>query len=391
MAEKTWIKPARRLAALPPYLFAEIDRLKQEALRSGKDLIDLGVGDPDLPTPEPIVEALRSAARNPRHHRYPSYEGMEAFREAVAAWYRRRFGVKLDPAREVLTLIGSKEGIGHLPLALLNPGDTALIPDPGYPVYQAGTLFAGGRPVRMRLRRENGFLPELAKIPAATARRARVMFLNYPNNPTAATAEPAFFEEAVRFARRHRIAVCHDAAYSEIAFDGYRAPSFLQTDGAIEVGVEFHSLSKTFNMTGWRIGFVVGNAAAIAALGRLKSNLDSGVFQAVQEAGIAALAMDGGVVEKACAVYRERRDALVRGLQAAGLEVTPPRATFYVWARIPKKYRSAQFAALLLSRAGIVATPGNGFGPGGEGYVRFTLTVPVERMREAVARLGSAL
>jgi LL-diaminopimelate aminotransferase len=380
-------KPARRIGQLPPYLFAAIDRMKQEAIRKGIDIINLGVGDPDQPTPPHIIERLQRAAEEPRHHQYPSYEGMLRFREAVARWYRQRFGVTLDPATEVLTLIGSKEGIGHLPLGVLNPGDVALVPSPGYPVYQVATQFAGGRAYMMPLRQANNFHPDFAAIPSATLKRTRLCFLNYPNNPTAATTTIDFFRQTVAFASRHRIIVAHDAAYSEIYYDGKRPPSFLEIDGAKEVGVEFHSLSKTFNMTGWRIGFAVGNRQILAALGKVKSNLDSGVFQAVQEAGIAALESPQSVTDAIRRRYQERRDLFIPGLQQLGYEVTSPSATFYVWIRVPKRTTSAAFTARLLQRAGIVSTPGNGFGAAGEGYVRMTLTVGPERLKEALDRM----
>ena len=380
-------KLANRIRGLPPYLFARLDQLKQKALRKGVDLINLGVGDPDLPTPKAIVERLREAAQDPRNHQYPSYEGLLTFREAVADWYRRRFGVRLDPKTEVLTLIGSKEGIGHVPLGLINPGDVALIPDPGYPVYHAGTLFAGGSSYFMPLRKDQHFLPELDRIPKSILKKAKLLFINYPNNPTSATATRSFFEEVVRFARQHKLIVCHDAAYSEIYFDGIRPPSFLSVPGAKEVGIEFHSLSKTYNMTGWRIGFAVGDPQVLAALGKVKSNLDSGVFQAVQEAGIAALNLNDYGVDEIRKVYQERRDVLITGLMGMGLPVDPPKATFYVWVAVPKGQTSTRFAALLLDSAGIITTPGNGFGKAGQGYIRMALTVPKERLSEAVTRL----
>jgi LL-diaminopimelate aminotransferase len=379
--------PAERILTLPPYLFAAIDRMKQEAIRQGIDIINLGVGDPDLPTPAHIIERLRQAATDPRHHQYPSYEGMLRFREAVARWYKQRFDVTLDPATEVLTLIGSKEGIGHLPLGVINPGDVALVPSPGYPVYQVATQFAGGLPHLMPLKASNRFHPDFGAIPASILKRAKLCFLNYPNNPTAATTTPDFFRDAVAFAHRHRLIIAHDAAYSEIYYDGRRPPSFLEADGAKEVGVEFHSLSKTFNMTGWRIGFAVGNRDVIAALGQVKSNLDSGVFQAIQEAGIAALESPHAVTDAIRREYQHRRDLLVPGLQQLGLEVESPSASFYVWIRTPKKTTSASFTARLLQRAGIVTTPGNGFGEAGEGYVRMTMTVPPARLHEALDRM----
>jgi LL-diaminopimelate aminotransferase len=384
-------KLADRIRKLPPYLFAAIDQLKQKALSKGIDLINLGIGDPDLPTPEPIIRRLQRAAENPGNHQYPSYDGMFAFRQAAAEWYRRRFNVPLDANSEVLTLIGSKEGIGHAPLAFLNPGDVALIPDPGYPVYHAGTLFAGGRSHWMPLKRENHFLPELDRVPKSTLKRARLLFINYPNNPTSATAGREFFAKVVRFARRHRLVVCHDNAYSEIYFDGARPMSFLEMDGAKEVGIEFHSLSKTFNMTGWRIGFAVGNPRILAALGKVKSNLDSGVFQAVQEAGIEALSLKDSITDEIRKVYQERRDTLIAGLLGLGLKVEPPRATFYVWVGVPKGFTAMKFTMHLLDRAGIVTTPGSGFGKSGQGYIRMALTVPNDRLMEAVSRMERLL
>ncbi len=385
------VRLANRIAGLPPYLFAAIDRAKQEAIASGKDIINLGVGDPDLPTPEPIIRRLSEAARDPRNHQYPSYEGLPAFRRAVADWYKKRFGVKIDPQREVLTLIGSKEGIGHFPFAFINPGDVALVPSPGYPVYHAATLFAGGKSHLLPLLEENRYLPDLKKIPAAVARRARILFINYPNNPTSAVAPLSFFEQAVDFARTRNIIVAHDAAYSEIYYDGQRPPSFLSIPGAREIGVEFHSLSKTFNMTGWRIGFAVGNAEILAGLGKIKSNLDSGVFQAIQEAGIAALNLGDEVTDRIRRIYQERRDLLVGGLKRLGLPVDPPRATFYLWLPTPRKGKrrmsSVETASALLSKAGIVTTPGSGFGKEGEGYIRMALTVGVERLAEALDRI----
>ncbi len=383
------IEKSDRLKALPPYLFKEIDRQKSEARKKGVDIIDLGVGDPDMPTPPHIIEALCKAARDPANHRYPSYSGMVAFNEAVAAWYQKRFQVTLSPETEVVTLIGSKEGIANIPLALINPGDVGLATSPGYPVYNTGIQFAGGQTWFMDLYKSNQFLPDLSAIPDAVAAKAKLMFINYPNNPTSAVATSEFFKDVVRFAEKHHIIVCHDAAYSEMAFDGYRPPSFLETDGAKDVGVEFHSLSKTYNMTGWRIGFAVGRAEVIQALGQVKSNIDSGVFQAVQYAGIAALEGDQDCVAAMNLEYTRRRDILLAGLREAGLSVETPRATFYAWIEVPKGYTSASFASHLLTQAGIVATPGNGFGAPGEGYIRMALTVSVERMKEAVARIQS--
>ena len=386
--ERITIDLADRLKKLPPYLFAEIDRTKREVVRTGRDIIDLGVGDPDLPTPPHIIEALHRAALDPANHRYALDLGMPTLRKAIAGWYGRRFGVSLDPETEVLPLIGSKEGIGHIPFAFVNPGDTVLVPDPGYPVYQATTILAGGEPHRMPLREENGFLPDFDAVPAEACRRAKLLFINYPNNPTAATCDRTFFERAIGFARRHGIIVCHDAAYTELAYDGFRPPSFLEVEGSKEVGIEFHSLSKTYSMTGWRVGFAVGNAAVLAGLGKVKSNIDSGIFQAVQLAGVAALEGPQEFLADYLATYQRRRDALVDGLRGLGWNVATPKATFYVWTRVPGRMRSAEMAGLLLREAGIVATPGNGLGPSGEGYIRMTLTVPEERIREAVERIG---
>lgn len=378
---------AARLTRLSPYLFAEIDKKKREVRARGVDVIDLGIGDPDLPTPPHVVEALTKAAADPANHRYPSYEGLLAFRQAVADWYAKRFNVRLDPETEVLTLIGSKEGTAHMPLAFVNPGDIVLVPDPGYPVYAAGTWFAGGEPHFMPLERANGFLPDLGAIPAETARRARLMYLNYPNNPTAAVATREFFREVVAFARRHGILVCHDLMYSELKFDGYEPPSFLEVEGAREVGVEFHSVSKTYSMTGWRLGFCVGNGAAVAGLGAVKTNVDSGVFQAVQYAGIAALTGPQDVAAEYRKTYQERRDVVVGGLRALGWEVDVPRATFFVWAPVPGGLDSRRFATRLLEEAGVVVTPGVGFGPSGEGFYRIALTVDRARLVEAMERL----
>ncbi|HET7057191.1 MAG TPA: LL-diaminopimelate aminotransferase [Nitrospiraceae bacterium] len=382
------IEYAGRIKTLPPYLFAAIDEMKQKAIARGVDIINLGIGDPDLPTPTPIIERLREVAGNAKHHQYPSYEGMLSFRLAVADWYRRRFAVSLDPASEVLTLIGSKEGIGHIPLAFVDPGDIVLVPSPGYPVYPVATGFAGGESYIMPLLKQNGFLPDLQAIPRDIAKRAKLMFINSPNNPTSVVASKDFFQRVVAFAQEHHIIVCHDAAYSEIYFDGQRPASFLEVDGAKDVGIEFHSLSKTYNMTGWRIGFAVGNKAVLSGLGRVKSNLDSGVFQAIQEAGIAALHLDDRVTDELRKTYQERRDVLVPGLRKLGLEVEMPRAAFYIWVTVPKGYTSASCTAHLLEKTGVVTTPGNGFGQPGEGYIRMTVTTSKERLAEAVERIG---
>ena len=380
------IEKAQRLKKLPPYLFKEIDRKKEAVMSRGVDIIDLGVGDPDLPTPAHIIAALKRAAEDPANHRYPSYSGMHDFKYAVTEWYRGRFGVELDPLTEVVSLIGSKEGIAHFPLAFVDPGDVVLVPSPAYPVYHIATLFAGGESYFMPLVDKNDFLPDLDAVPAKTAARAKLIFLNYPNNPTAAVADLEFFDRVVEFARRHNIAVCHDAAYTEMAFDGYRPPSFMAAEGAKDVGIEFHSLSKTYNMTGWRIGFAVGNRELIDGLGTIKSNVDSGVFQAVQMAGIEALRNDQECVREMIDVYSRRRDVMVDGLREAGFELEAPKATFYLWIKVPAGYTSTELAGRFLEE-GVVVTPGNGFGDPGEGYFRIAVTQKRERLVEAVNRI----
>ena len=378
---------ADRINALPPYLFATIDEAKAEMKAKGVDVIDLGVGDPDTPTPDHIVESMIEAVRDPLTHRYPSYTGMIEFREAATNWCKETRGIDLNPATEALTLIGSKEGVAHIPLAYINPGDVALCPDPAYPVYKIGTQFAGGEPHIMPLLEENGFLPDLDAIPKDKLARAKLMFFNYPNNPTGATADKKYFEEVVEFAKNNDIVVVHDNAYSEMVYDDYKAPSFLEVDGAMDVGIELYSLSKTYNMTGWRLAFAVGNKAMIQGFGKAKSNIDSGAFDAVQRAGITALSSSQQCVDDMNKIYQERRDVLIKGLNEMGLDVKAPKATFYVWTPIPDGYTSIDFSKLLLEEAGIVATPGVGFGEYGEGYVRFALTQSVERIEEAVARM----
>jgi LL-diaminopimelate aminotransferase len=381
------VKWAKRIEELPPYLFAEIDQRINELKSKGVDVIDLGIGDPDIPTPANIIDALKAAADDPENHRYPSYVGMLSYREAVSHWYGKRFGVKLDPQSEALTLIGSKEGIAHAPLAFIDPGDIVLVPNPGYPVYRVATTFAGGIPYDMPLLKENSFLPDLDSIPEDVRRKARIMFLNYPNNPTTAVTDKDFFKKVVDFATKHEILVCHDAAYTEIAFDGLTPPSFLQVDGAQEIGIEFHSLSKTFNMTGWRIGFCVGNKKAIAGLGKIKTNIDSGVFQGIQYAGIEALNNYTLGIEERRKIYEERRDIFCKGLEEVGLNYYPPKATFYVWFEVPEGVSSKDYASKILTETGIVVTPGNGFGNYGEGYIRVSITIAKERLIEAVERL----
>ncbi len=376
---------ADRIKHLPPYLFAAIDKAKQEARLRGVDVIDLSVGDPDLPTPAHIVEALCLAAKDSANHQYPSYEGKLTFRKAVADWYKRTFNVVLDPQKEVLTLIGSKEGIAHAPLAFINPGDVALVPDPAYPVYRTATAFAGGEPVLMPLLRENRFLPDLDAIDPAAAKRAKIMFLNYPNNPIGASADRAFFKKLIDFARDYSIIIMHDNPYSEVYYDVERSLSLLELEGAKDVAVEFHSLSKTYNMTGWRIGSVVGNADVVAGIGKIKSNIDSGTFGAVQDAGIAALQSPRSVVDEIRKVYQHRIEILYKALRDMGLELEKPRATLYLWAWVGGS--SIEYAGRLLDRTGIVATPGVGFGQYGEGYIRFSITQPTARIEQAVERL----
>ena len=381
------IEKADRIRNLPPYLFAKIDQMKTAMQEKGTDLIDLGIGDPDLPTPPHIITALQDAAKDPKNHRYPSYSGMLAFRDAVSQWYQKRFQVTLDPRTEVISLIGSKEGIAHIPLAYINPQDCVLIPEPGYPVYNTATLFAGGNPYFMPLLKERNFLPDFSAIPEEVLRKAKLMYLNYPNNPTAAVADRSFFAEAVTLAREYQFVLCHDAAYTEIFFDGYQPGSILGIPGAKEVAIEFHSLSKTYNMTGWRIGFAVGNPQAIAALGQVKTNIDSGVAQAIQVAGMQALLGDQTFLDEMRTTYQERRDVLIVGLKEAGFEVTVPKATFYLWIKTPAGFTSEECTAHLLTNAGIVTTPGNGFGTSGEGFIRMALTVNKERSAEAVERI----
>jgi len=390
MEETKRFRRAGRLDRLPPYLFVEIDRAKRALVERGVDLVDLGIGDPDLPTPPEVVEALRRACENPAAHRYPSQRGDPSLRAAIAAWLERRHGVAVDPDREVLVLIGTKEGLGHLPLAAVDAGSTALVPDPAYPVYQAAVWLAGGEVVPLPLREERGFLPRIEGLDDATLETASLLVLNYPNNPTGAVADGALFREAVDLASRRGLLVVNDAAYAELCFDG-PAVSLLETPGAREVGVEFHSFSKTFNMTGWRVGFVVGSPDALDALAAVKSNVDSGVFTAVQRAAEAALALPDERIRQQVDVYRRRRDTLVDGLAEAGWHLPRPRAAFYVWSRIPTDEGSAEFAARVLRDAHVVVTPGVGFGVEGEGYVRMALTAPEERVAEAVRRIRSIL
>ncbi len=381
-----------RLNRLPPYLFVEIDRAKRKARAEGRDIIDLGIGDPDEPTPKEIIDALYKATQDPKNHHYPLDQGNSIFRERIAKWYEKRFQVSLDPEKEILPLLGSKEGISHMPLAFINPGDVSLIPDPCYPPYKGGTILAGGVPYLMPLREENNFLPDLSRINKTALKKAKIIYINYPNNPTGAVCEKRFFEKVAVFAKKHNIIAANDAAYSEVAFDGYRPGSFLKIKGGKETGVEFHSLSKTCNMTGWRIGFVCGNEKIIAGIAKVKSNIDSGVFNAIQMAGVTALDIADEHLDRMNKVYQERRDILADGLNKLGWAIKKPKATFYVWAKLPGKHRSSiEFAGEALDKANIIITPGVGFGENGEGYVRFALTVPKERIQEAVQRFRKIL
>jgi len=380
---------ARRVQQLPPYLFAEISRKIAEKRAQGVDVISFGIGDPDLPTPPHVIEALKRAADDPANHRYPETEGLPELRRAMARWYERRFGVMLDPDKEVVPLIGSKEGIAHVALCLVDPGDVALVPDPAYPVYAVGTMFAGGEVYPLPLTEEHRFLPDLDAVPADVARRARVLWINYPNNPTAACASLDFFERVVHFAQRYDLAVCHDLAYADVAYDGYVPPSFLEVPGARQVGIEFNSLSKAYNMTGWRVGMAVGNAALVDALTRVKSNLDSGIPQAIQQMAIAAMDGPQDAIAAHNAVYQRRRDRVVEVLRAIGLTVEPPKASLYIWAKLPEGERSIEFATRLLEDTGVVVTPGIGYGAHGEGYIRLSLTTPDDRIDEGLRRLAS--
>ncbi len=378
---------SHRLDRLPPYLFVEINRKIAEKRARGEDVISFAIGDPDMPTPEHIIDRLCQAAHDPANHRYPETDGLPELRQAIAEWYKRRFGIMLDPNKEVLPLIGSKEGIGHISFCFIDHDDVALVPDPGYPVYSMSTILAGGEPHYMPLSDENDFLPDLEAIPETIAAKAKLLWLNYPNNPTGAVAELDFFEKAVGFAKKHNVAICHDAPYTEVAFDGYRPPSFLQVPGAREVGIEFHSLSKTYNMTGWRIGMAIGNARIIDALFRFKSNLDSGIPQAIQQAAIEAFTGPQESIIERNTVYEKRRDRLAKALNDIGLKARSPKASFYIWARIPEGYTSAGFTAELLDKACVAVTPGAGYGSAGEGYVRLSFSIPDDRLEEGVRRL----
>lgn len=382
------INYSEKLKRLPAYLFIEIDRKKKEAIEKGKDIISLGVGDPDLPTPNHIIKSIQEGVIKPVNHQYPFGVGLLSYREAIVEWYKKRFNVNLN-TDEICALIGSKEGIGHIHLGFVNPGDVVLVPEPGYPVYNTGTIFSDGIPYFMPLLEKNNFLPDLDIIPKDILKKAKLIFVNYPNNPTAAIAPKEFYLKLIEFAKRNNIIVASDAAYSEIYYDENEKPcSFLEFPGAKEVGVEFHSLSKTYNMTGWRIGWVCGNKDIVAGVAKVKDNYDSGVFQAIQEAAVTALTSSQEYVGNFRKIYKERRDTLIEGLRKLGWQVSSPKASFYVWAKIPKGYTSSQIVSKLLDLAAIICTPGNGMGKSGEGYVRFALTVSVPRIKEAIERMG---
>jgi LL-diaminopimelate aminotransferase len=380
-------KSSKKLSSLPPYLFLEIDKAKRQARAEGRDIIDLGIGDPDQPTPKFIIDCLSQAALDPVNHRYALDQGMPVLRKAIGDWYKCRFDVNLNSESEILPLIGSKEGLAHFPLAFLDPGDISLVPDPCYPPYKGGTILAGGKPYLMPLLASNSFLPDLRRIPLLTRKKAKIMFINYPNNPTGACASDDFYTELIEFATKNKIIIISDLAYSEMSYDGYKPRSLLEFPGAREVVIEFHSLSKTYNMTGWRIGWACGNSQLVAALAKIKSNIDSGIFSAIQLAGVAALQGPQDYLKSMCTLYQQRRDILVDGLNGLGWNAVKPKATFYVWIKIPPKTEAISFAAGLLKNANIVATPGVGFGEYGQGYIRMALTVPEARIKEALQRL----
>lgn len=385
------MKTAACLNHMAPYLFAQIDA-KRDALKAqGVDVISLGIGDPDLPTPAHIVDAMAAAIRKPENHQYPDYAGSPAYREACATYMDRRFGVKLDPSTEVLALIGSKEGIAHLHTAFVDPGDYVLAPSIGYPVYSGGATLMSANTYFMPMKEENGFLADFDDVPADVLAKAKIMFLGYPNNPTGACATDEYFDRAIDFCIAHDLLLAHDNAYCDICFDGYSAPSILERPRAMECCIEFFSLSKSYNMTGWRIAFACGNATAVGALGTVKNNLDSGQFTAVQDAGIAALTGDQQCVADMCALYQRRRDLVVDALRAIGMECRAPKATIYVWAKVPQGETSASFATKLLEQAHVIVTPGSGYGPDGEGFVRISLTTPDDRLLEAVRRIKETM
>lgn len=382
---------AKRLEKIPPYLFAEIDRKRQELIAQGVDIINMGAGDPDKPTPERILKAMHAALDDPSNHSYPPYQGILEFRKAAGQWMERRFGVSgLNPDTEIISAIGAKEAIHNTFLAFVEAGDYTLIPDPGYPVYRSATIFAGGEPFVMPLTPENHFLPDLKAIPESVAQQAKLLWVNYPNNPTGALASLAYFEELVAFCRHYDILLCHDHAYSEIAYDGYQPPSVLQVPGAKDVAIEFHSLSKSYNMTGWRIGFVVGNPVGIQGLRQVKSNVDSGVFKAIQKTAIAAFDSTEAEIQPMISLYQKRRDLVVAGLKSLGWPIEPPGATLYIWVPVPPGYTSQEFVSLLLDKCGIIVPPGNAYGKNGEGFFRIAITLGEERIQEAIARMKAA-
>jgi len=385
------VKPSRRLDRIPPYLFAELERKIADKKAAGIDVISLGIGDPDTPTPDLVVDALAQAAGDPGTHAYPSNRGRAEFRTAVANFYDRRFGVALDPDTEIVPALGAKECIFNLNLAFLDPGTVALAADPGYPVYTGGPLIAGAEAYLMPLVPELGFVPDLDAIPSDVLAQARLLYLNYPNNPTGAIAPEGFFEKVVAFARAHDILVVHDASYTEVTFDGYVAPSFLETPGAKDVGVEVFSLSKGYNMTGWRVGAIVGNADAVQAYWKLKTNIDSGMFEAVQLAGVEVLENGDAIPREMSEVYARRRDLVIDALGAIGVEIEPPKATIYVWAPVPEGHTSASYCEMVLEESAVVVSPGGAYGPNGEGFFRISLTVSDERLSEAMERLRSSL
>jgi len=379
---------ARRIENLSPYLFVGITKKIAEKKAKGEEVISFGIGDPDIPTPPHIIERLCQAAHDPANHRYPESDSLPQLRQAVAEWYERRFGISFNADTEVLPLIGAKEGIAHAAFCFIDPGDIALVPDPGYPVYSVGTMLAGGEPYYMPLIKKNNFLPDLDSIPTHVLKRANLLWLNYPNNPTGAVADLGFFNKAVKFAQQNDLIICHDGPYTEVAYDGYQPASFMQADGAREIGIEFHSLSKSYNMTGWRIGMVVGNPIMIDALKTAKSNLDSGIPQAIQYAAIEALTGPQDCIQEHNNIYQRRRDLIVNVLNSIGLEAELPKASLYIWARVPEGYTSASFTNSLLEEVGVVVTPGVGYGKNGEGYVRLSLTIPDEELEKGLAKLA---
>ena len=384
------MKVSERLEQIPPYLFAEIDRKIAEAKAKGIDIISLGIGDPDSPTLQPIVDEMHMAIDNPKNHDYPPYNGTEQFRKGACDWIKRRFGVELNPDTEMLANIGSKEAIAHVFFAYVDKGDYTLVPDPGYPVYHNATIFAGGTPYEMPLLEENGYLPDFDKIPEDIAKKSKLMFLNYPNNPTSATADLDFWKKAVDFCKKYDILLCSDMAYSEMTFDGYKAPSVLQVEGAKDVAIEFYSHSKSYNMTGWRVGFVCGNADAVKALGTIKNNIDSGTFKAIQQAATTAFTVDEKYITDLNNMYQERRDAAEEGFKELGWDIKPSKATFYLWLPVPKGMTSEEFVTVMLEKAHVVVPPGNGYGKYGEGYFRVALTKDVDTIKKCIQRMKDA-